>query len=88
MEKEITITNETGLHARPASTFVNEAGKYDSDIEVTFGDKTVNAKSIMGLMSLGISQGSKITITTSGEDEEEAMNNLVNFVEEKINKEE
>jgi 6-phospho-beta-glucosidase len=55
-----------------ASTFVNEAGKYESDVEITFGEKTVNAKSIMGLMSLGISQDSKITIRTKGEDEEEA----------------
>jgi len=60
MEKEIVITNETGLHARPASAFVNEAGNYESDVEIAFGEKTVNAKSIMGVMSLGISQGSKI----------------------------
>ncbi|MGP3778793.1 HPr family phosphocarrier protein [Halanaerobium saccharolyticum] len=87
MEKKILITNETGLHARPASTFVNEAGKYESDVEITFGEKTVNAKSIMGLMSLGISQDSKITIRTKGEDEEEALNGLLAFVEKNINKE-
>jgi len=87
MEKEIVITNETGLHARPASAFVNEAGKYESDVEIAFGEKTVNAKSIMGVMSLGISQDSKIVIKTNGEDEEEALNSLIIFDEEKINKE-
>lgn len=87
MEKKILITNKTGLHARPASTFVNEAGKYESDVEITFGEKTVNAKSIMGLMSLGISKDSKITIRTKGEDEEEALNGLLAFVEGNINKE-
>ncbi|TDO90071.1 phosphocarrier protein [Halanaerobium saccharolyticum] len=87
MKKDLLITNETGLHARPASTFVNAAGKYESDVEIIFGEKTVNAKSIMGLMSLGISQDSKITIKTKGEDEEEALKGLVSFVEENINKE-
>ncbi|MGM0499801.1 MAG: HPr family phosphocarrier protein [Bacillota bacterium] len=87
MKKEITITNETGLHARPASAFVNEASNYESDVELTFGEKTVNAKSIMGLMSLGISQDSKIIINTNGEDEEAALNGLIEFVENEINKE-
>lgn len=87
MKKEIIITNKTGLHARPASAFVNEAGKYESDVEITFGEKTVNGKSIMGLMSLGISQDSKIIINTKGQDEEEALNQLIYFVEENINKE-
>ncbi|KXS47714.1 MULTISPECIES: HPr family phosphocarrier protein [Halanaerobium] len=79
-EKKVTITNETGLHARPASQFVKKADKFKSKIEIVFGEKEVNAKSIMGVMSLGISQGTEIILKAEGEDEEEAINKLESFI--------
>ena len=79
-EKNVVITNETGLHARPASQFVQKAGKFKSVIKIVFEDKEVNAKSIMGVMSLGISQGKEITLKADGEDEIEAVNQLEKFI--------
>ena len=75
MEKIFTITDETGLHARPATVLVNTASKYSAEISLTYRDKKVNLKSIMGVMSLGIQQGADAeeaitalteTITTQG----------------------
>jgi Phosphotransferase System HPr (HPr) Family len=57
MEREVTLLNKTGLHARPAALFVQEASKYKCDIKVEKDGKQVNAKSIMGILSLGVSQG-------------------------------
>ena len=86
-EKKVSIMNETGLHARPASEFVEKASKFSSEIKIIFGDREVNAKSIMGLLSLGISQGSEIKLKTDGEDSEEALKELVNFIEVELPKE-
>ncbi|KXS47228.1 phosphocarrier protein HPr [Halanaerobium sp.] len=79
-EKKVTIVNETGLHARPASQFVKKAGKFKSDIKIVFEDKEVNAKSIMGVMSLGIGQGKEITLKADGEDEKKALDSLEDFI--------
>ncbi|MCL1950744.1 MAG: phosphocarrier protein HPr [Turicibacter sp.] len=73
MEKLFTITDETGLHARPATVLVNTASKFTSEILLTYRDKKVNLKSIMGVMSLGIQQGAEVTISAEGEDAESAM---------------
>jgi phosphocarrier protein len=62
IEKNVEITNPIGLHARPAAIFVQTAGKFESNIWLIKGDKKVNAKSIMGLMSLAISYGTEVTI--------------------------
>lgn len=87
MEREITITNKTGLHARPATIFVSEANKYKCEIKVEKDGKLVNAKSIMGILSLGVSQGAKIRIIANGENETEAVNALVKLVENKFGEE-
>mgnify|MGYP006308328345 FL=1 len=87
-EKNVTIVNETGLHARPASQFVQKAGKFKSDIQIVFEDKEVNAKSIMGVMSLGIGQGKEITLKAEWEDEVEAVNELENFIKTEMAEEE
>lgn len=87
MEREVTLLNKTGLHARPAALFVQEASKYKSDIRVEKDGKQVNAKSIMGILSLGVSQGTKIKITANGEDEKEAVEGLVKLVESKFGEE-
>lgn len=77
ISETITITNETGLHARPASVFVNTAAKFKSELTIQKGEKQVNAKSILGVLSLGISKGSEIILSAQGPDEEEAIRSLV-----------
>ncbi|XKE96339.1 phosphocarrier protein HPr [Metaplanococcus flavidus] len=72
-EKQFTITDEAGMHARPASALVGTVSKFKSDIQLEFKGKKVNLKSILGVMSLGISSGSVVTISADGEDEAEAM---------------
>lgn len=85
MEKRtIIVKNKTGLHARPAALFVQTAGKFLSEIIVKKEDKEVNAKSIMGIMALGVSQGNEITIIARGEDEKEAVEALVDLLENKL----
>ncbi|WP_203332912.1 phosphocarrier protein HPr [Planococcus beigongshangi] len=73
IEKQFKITDEAGMHARPASALVGSLNKFKSDIQLEFNGKKVNLKSILGVMSLGISSGSIVTITADGEDEAEAM---------------
>ncbi|MDN4594337.1 HPr family phosphocarrier protein [Polycladomyces subterraneus] len=80
VEKKVVVQLRTGLHARPAAMFVQEANKYTSDIFVTKGDKKVNAKSIMGIMSLAVASGTEITISAEGADAEEAVNALAEIV--------
>lgn len=80
VEQTIEITNPTGLHARPAALFVETAGKFTSNIWIKCGDRRVNAKSIMGLISLAISKGTVVTIGAEGEDEEQAVSELVDLV--------
>lgn len=75
-----TIHHEVGLHARPASMFVQTAAKYSSDIEVTHGETTANAKSILGVLTLGAHQGAEITIKAEGEDAAGALNALEQLV--------
>lgn len=70
---EVKVQSETGLHARPASMFVTEASKFASEIKLTKNDRTVNGKSIMGVLSLAVSTGEMLTITAEGHDEENAM---------------
>ncbi len=77
MEKqEFNITAATGIHARPATMLVQTAGKYSSDITLEYNGKSVNLKSIMGVMSLGVGQGADVTITAEGDDEVEAMEGI------------
>ena len=74
MEKrEFTIIAETGIHARPATILVQAASKFSSDITLSYEGKSVNLKSIMGVMSLGVGQNAKVTITANGDDEKEAL---------------
>jgi phosphocarrier protein HPr len=80
IEKTVTITNSTGLHARPAALFVQTAGKFTSYVWLSKNDKKVNAKSIMGLMSLAVSSGTVIAIGAEGEDEQIAVKELIDLV--------
>lgn len=81
MEKLVVIKNATGLHARPAGMFVKKASEFTSTVEVKCKGKSVNAKSIMGIMSLGLGQGEEFTICATGADEEAAINALVELVD-------
>ena len=74
MEKrDFTITAETGIHARPATILVQTASKFTSDITLTYNGKSVNLKSIMGVMSLGVGQNAEVTISAEGDDEKDAI---------------
>lgn len=81
MKKNVVIKNESGMHARPASIFVKKANQFKADIEIESNGKKINAKSIMGILSLGISKGDEISIIADGEDGEDAVNNLIELVE-------
>jgi phosphotransferase system HPr (HPr) family protein len=85
ISEKVVIINETGLHARPASIFVNMASKFKSELMVQKGEKQVNAKSILAVLSLGISKGTEITISAQGPDEEEAVSKLVELIQLKFN---
>ncbi|MGK0464850.1 HPr family phosphocarrier protein [Clostridium sp.] len=80
IEKNITIVNNTGIHARPASQLVKLIGTFKSDVKIVSETKTANAKSIINIMSLGLIQGSVLTIRIDGEDEKSAMDALSNFI--------
>ncbi|WP_338470765.1 phosphocarrier protein HPr [Niallia sp. XMNu-256] len=81
-EKTFTIVDEAGIHARPATLLVNTATKFSSDISMEFNGKKVNLKSIMGVMSLGVSKGSEVKIIAEGDDSEDAMAALTTAMQE------
>ncbi len=76
MEKNFKVISSSGLHARPATILVHAAGGFEADIFLEYKGKSVNLKSIMGVMSLGIPEGSDIKITANGTDAEEALTKL------------
>lgn len=80
VEKSVNVELETGLQARPAAQFVQEANRYSANLFLEKDGKKVNAKSIMGLMSLAITNGENITLIADGIDEEEAIHHLSSFV--------
>lgn len=80
LKKTLTIRNSQGLHARPASVFVQIANKYEADIAVHKNGESVNGKSIMGLLMLAAGPGSTIELEISGADAEEAMKELEQFL--------
>ena len=77
---QLLIENEIGLHARPATLFVKIAQKHSSDITVEFGGSSADAKSIIGLLTLGVHQGSEITVAADGDDEDAALKALTKLV--------
>ncbi len=85
MEKNVTILNQEGLHARPAASLVQEANKYQSDIKIIAGSQEVSAKSIMGIMAMGLQKDAQITIKADGEDATNAVNSIVNLINNQFN---
>lgn len=83
-QQNVTVKNKTGLHARPAALFVQTANKFRSEVFIEKEGKKVNAKSIMGVMSLAVSQGTPIIVSAQGEDEKEAVKKLVELIESKF----
>ncbi len=81
VKKTVEITNPTGLHARPAAEFTKVAAAIKSDVFLEKNGKRVNAKSILGLLTLGISKGDVIDVITDGEDEQEGLDKLVSLIE-------
>lgn len=78
VEKQFTVTDEAGIHARPASVLVSTANKFTSDINLVHDGKNVNLKSILGVMSLGIGKGAEFKITAEGSDAADALVELEN----------
>lgn len=76
MKRKFMITNEGGLHARPATILVNTASGFECELQMEYEEKVVNLKSIMGVMSLGIHQGTEITLYAEGADAEQALDAL------------
>ena len=78
--KEVYINNQIGLRARPATFFIQKANEFKSSIQIEKEERRVNAKSLLGVLSLGISKGTKVTIVADGSDEKEAINALSELV--------
>ncbi|WIF93975.1 HPr family phosphocarrier protein [Caminicella sporogenes] len=85
MERIVKILNESGLHARPAALLVKTASQFKSDIKIEFNGNTLNAKSIMNVMSMGLRKDDEIKLIIDGPDAEEAMKALVELIESKFN---
>ena len=79
--KEVLVQNQVGLHARPATFFIQKANEFKSSIWVEKEERRVNAKSLLGILSLGIVGGAKIRIIADGSDEQLAVDGLVKLVE-------
>ncbi len=82
VERTVTVQLKTGLQARPAALFVQEANRFASDVFIEKNGKRVNAKSIMGLMSLAVGSGETIVLQADGSDQEDVLNKLESFVVE------
>ena len=80
ISKEITIRLENGLEARPVAMLVQVASQFDSTVYLEAGEKKVNAKSIMGMMSLGLDTGEKVTAIIEGSDEEAALEGIEKYL--------
>ena len=79
--REITVKNEVGLHARPATYFIQKANEFKSGICVEKEERRVNAKSLLGVLSLGIMKGTTVTLIADGSDEKEAVDALAELIE-------
>ena len=81
VKKDVVITNNIGLHARPATFFIQKANTFKSSIWIEKDDRKVNAKSLLGVLSMGIAKGMTITLIADGQDENGAINGLVELIQ-------
>ena len=86
--KDVTVKNQVGLHARPATFFIQKANEFKSSIWLEKEERRVNAKSLLGVLSLGIAKGMTITVIAQGEDEDEAIAGLEDLVKNGLDDEE
>jgi phosphocarrier protein len=84
IEKEITIVNRLGLHARAAAKFVHAANNFKSKITLSRDGRQIDGKSILGILMLAAAQGTKLTLRVEGTDERDACQDLVNLIESKF----
>jgi phosphocarrier protein HPr len=84
VEKKVNVQNKLGIHARPAALLVRTASKFESEIFIVKGGQEVNGKSIMGVMALAAEFKSEITIRANGEDEEKAVDKIVQLFFDKF----
>ncbi|MCX4305157.1 MAG: HPr family phosphocarrier protein [Acetatifactor sp.] len=84
IKKSIQINLESGLEARPVALLVQEASRYESTIYIQSGERRVNAKSIMGMMSLGLDNGEKLEVSAEGIDEQAAVDGIERFLGGKV----
>ena len=82
--KEAVINNQVGLHARPATFFIQKANEFKSSIWVEVEDRKINAKSLLGVLSMGITKGTRVSIIAEGPDEEEAVKALTEMLVKEI----
>ena len=80
LTRELTINNQVGLHARPATFFIQKANEFKSNIWIEKDDRKVNAKSLLGVLSLGIVKGTSVNLIADGSDEKEALNTLETLI--------
>lgn len=79
--REMLVKSATGLHARPATLLVKKASSFKSDIYIEFNGKKANVKSLIGVLSLGVTKGSNVVLSINGDDEAYAMDELVKLIE-------
>ena len=82
--REVTVKNSVGLHARPATFFIQKANSFSCSISVEREDRRVNAKSLLGVLSLGIVKGMEITLVADGPDEEAAIEALADLIDNQL----
>ena len=82
--KDVTVQNQVGLHARPATFFIQKANEFKSSIWVEVEDRKINAKSLLGVLSMGITKGTRVSIIAEGPDEEEAVKALTEMLVKEI----
>lgn len=80
VSKEITVVNTVGLHARPATYFIQKANTFESSVWISCGSRRANAKSLLGVLSLGICKGTALTVMADGPDEEAAVTALCDLI--------
>jgi len=88
VETSLVITNKVGLHARPARLLVQTAAQFQARISVQCGEKTANAKSILGVLKLGVARGDTLVLHAEGEDAEQAVETLTSLARRKFDEEE
>lgn len=85
LSRDVKIVNEVGLHARPATFFIQKANTFKSSIWIEKEDRRVNAKSLLGVLSMGIVKGTVVTLIADGDDENEALNGLEKLIQAELN---